>query len=1145
MSARPSKRFETTHLNPFVDIEAQHTDDPETNEEEEAEEGMEEFIDDTATNAAQAPPYPRQRLQLVDSDDQGSMDAFLKRARDRASRWEGAVSANGSVHVQHILETERNAYHAQTWRSYRGPLKVYRGDTGLVVSHGVPPSLMLALLPRLNTQETTVTGARAAQDLRNCAFMQAAFPSNVRPNTDDTFVWKGKVFTTDGLLLLPLLATAIGPETLPAREELELFSQTTSLARATYVSTTRSLSRRCVKPGKRVKIVLGEYIGLVGIVNHVQDLVANVWLESESYLAEIPLECLKMHFLVGDQVKIMSGAPWKNAIGWVIDIQENIVTVYLQDKNEHVKVITEHLDFYNAPFVRELLSPIVTDKNVHEGVVDVSLTDMPVESRSSPMGLSGRYVLRVGQAVYVVGATNLKCCRGYIRNTTYDGTAWVYLEASQREVLLNVKHLFPIPHGDVRIEEILMGPCDDGSASTDNATPVEAVAAPSTTAVITPVQSVNVMERAVPRPKVAATYPEWLRNVAGWGVMVVHEQDPYTICTVKRVEGDIVTILKVAHTETVPVQVLRALLPSQRGDLVVRTTGEDVAGVQVVQAYGEEECEIRKRGSESRLRKKYPRFPTEKLARVTPIMSFNPDNPMGNTLPNNWRSRGGTCECGAKLMQPKLCQGKGKSPTKNFGKFYNMCFDCKAFNFWGEECPVHLLPDHLKNPAIETATGSKPREKIPCANQCGNNGQKGCRTRLCKDCCLKKGGCTTVKSHNPGSGQAANRMLGRAIHPEYGSQTIQAIQNHARRQQYENTIQARRDMEDENILKTTVFFYYLKDADPIRMVIKTKVARQIVPNQQEELQAEELLNARISLVKVWDGAESLPDPVMEEKIVRTPTQKHPRPADPQTPTAPRNARRSYFEMSSPETSPTKRSRMANVSDSKERFNWPRTVAGMVELFGQSDNKPPAGREAQFFMVKYPAMKQASFYKYWKEYREAKALKLLDKYSDWADVCKDLGQRRTLDAVGAAELGEINQRKISKCEIIEISSCSEVERYCLTFMARQKPTRYMTCTPSTNRKQAVYTPSGTKNKTASAGQSHIAGNASGSKDANAPADSNTETASTPSVPAIVNNGAAATEKSRVPGDLSGLKHAKAPADITTKTGFWQYSAYYES
>lgn len=196
------------------------------------------------------------------------------------------------------------------------------------------------------------------------------------------------------------------------------------------------------------------------------------------------------------------------------------------------------------------------------------------------------------------------------------------------------------------------------------------------------------------------------------------------------------------------------------------------------------------------------------------------------------------------------------------------------------------------------------------------------------------------------------------------------------------------------------------------MVIKTKVARQIVPNQQEELQAEELLNARISLVKVWDGAEwvlqgtnvrviipdtgilhlchrSLPDPVMEEKIVRTPTQKHPRPADPQTPTAPRNARRSYFEMSSPETSPTKRSRMANVSDSKERFNWPRTVAGMVELFGQSDNKPPAGREAQFFMVKYPAMKQASFYKYWKEYREAKALKLLDKYSDWADVCKDL------------------------------------------------------------------------------------------------------------------------------------------------------------
>lgn len=68
---------------------------------------------------------------------------------------------------------------------------------------------------------------------------------------------------------------------------------------------------------------------------------------------------------------------------------------------------------------------------------------------------------------------------------------------------------------------------------------------------------------------------------------------------------------------------------------------------------------------------------------------------------------------------------------------------------------MHLLPDHLKNPAIETATGSKPREKIPCANQCGNNGQKGCRTRLCKDCCLKKGGCTTVKSHNPGSGQAA------------------------------------------------------------------------------------------------------------------------------------------------------------------------------------------------------------------------------------------------------------------------------------------------------------------------------------------------------------------------------------------------------
>ncbi|KAF5329673.1 hypothetical protein D9619_009203 [Psilocybe cf. subviscida] len=756
MSASAAPRVKHRQLNPFVDIEATHTDEPSTDDEE--EEALDEFIDDTAATAAPAAAYLRENLGLLTSNDEASVHAFLNRARERASQLDRAVNRDDGAYIEHILEAERNSFHAQTWRAYCGSLKVYRGDTGLVVSHGIDQSLMLALLPRL----------------------------------------KGNVFTMDGLLLVPLLATAMGVETVPSREELALFSQTTSLAKTTYDFATRLLSRQRVEPGKRVKILFGEFTGLVGRVNHVQDSVVDVWLECQNYLAQIPLGCLRMHFCIGDQVKVVPGVPWNNTVGWVINIRDNTVSVYMQDRHDHVEVISEDLDFYSAPFVRELSSPagdntatvevgdrvqmlsfglqgmrgkVVTLHEayasvfsyVHEEVVDVDLKEILVKSKGSRLDLPDRYAQQVGQAVYVVGATDLKRCRGYIRSTLSDGTAWVYLEASQRSVHLKLKDLLPIPHGDVHIEEMLRVPSTAVSSTADGPAPTENITALSTIPAITPAELANPREHLARRPKVAETYPSWLPNVAGWGVMVVQEGDPYAICTVKRVEGDSITILK----------------------------------------------------------------------------------------------------------------------------------------------------------------------------------------------------------------------------------------------------------EDEEMLKTTVVFHYLRDADPIKMVIKTKVARQLIPNQQEELQAEELLNERVPLIKVWNSVEwvlqgtnvlvkipdtgelhlchrSLPDPWMEGKMDITPTRQHPRPVEPRTPTTSTNGRRGYHEMSSPETSPTKRSRIAGTSPTKEKFNWPRTVAGMIEFFSCGGAEQPAeGREAQFFMDRYPSIKHSSFYKYFKEYKEAKALKLFDKHSDWAELCKEL------------------------------------------------------------------------------------------------------------------------------------------------------------
>lgn len=237
-----------------------------------------------------------------------------------------------------------NRRRPQTWARLQGPGKRYRGDIGLLIekSKVFPgsvsdddddsdnnndaddkktkkiPRLSLLILPRMSlysTVDRTPASALQVNELR------------VRPGVSididsyGNFYFEKKCFTSDGFWIADLEDIDLFPEynTLPTANELDKFKECRLLESDTYRKTAKKISQKSMQCHQRVKIIDGAYSGIQCEILYIQGDEAEVYIPSEDCTERIALGGLRMHFEIGDAVRVLAGEH-KNLAGWVVAV---------------------------------------------------------------------------------------------------------------------------------------------------------------------------------------------------------------------------------------------------------------------------------------------------------------------------------------------------------------------------------------------------------------------------------------------------------------------------------------------------------------------------------------------------------------------------------------------------------------------------------------------------------------------------------------------------------------------------------------------------------------------------------------------------------------------------------------------------------
>ena len=151
------------------------------------------------------------------------------------------------------------------------------------------------------------------------------------------FKFQNRFFCREGFLVAQLLDVDVRrpQDDLPTKSELELFAQYPLMESATLSRATTRIPQRAVKLHDRVKVMVGEYQGLIGHVVHLDDFEVGVYLESQDQVETLASSSVRLTFSTGDEVKISSGIH-QGTIGWVVAVNEDGVTILNLEKSLEV-----------------------------------------------------------------------------------------------------------------------------------------------------------------------------------------------------------------------------------------------------------------------------------------------------------------------------------------------------------------------------------------------------------------------------------------------------------------------------------------------------------------------------------------------------------------------------------------------------------------------------------------------------------------------------------------------------------------------------------------------------------------------------------------------------------------------------------------
>ncbi|KAF8199073.1 hypothetical protein BJ912DRAFT_687982 [Pholiota molesta] len=304
--------------------------------------------------------------------------------------------------------------------------RVYGGDTGLVLMIQGSEKLYLALVPRLAIGDADPEVQRPPQALlERLHLAHIKGEKSIKEDIEGRYIWKGYMFSKEGFLLIDLDKIELLPlvETVPRTAELAIFRTTTIIPPRIARRTEEMIRRTRMKLGDRVKVVTGEYLGLIGEITEIleDDSEVNIYMPSQDITQNMLKNDVRVTYRVGDQVKVLDGEH-KGLAAWVVAILLDSLRILNLEKQIEVNVSKADVEFHSPKH-------------------SISLKPRDGYPNWAKLGERNANDVYIGKRVMVIARNAMKGYRGVIKSTTPDGCAFVELDALLRQANLKVKLL--------------------------------------------------------------------------------------------------------------------------------------------------------------------------------------------------------------------------------------------------------------------------------------------------------------------------------------------------------------------------------------------------------------------------------------------------------------------------------------------------------------------------------------------------------------------------------------------------------------------------------------------------------------------------------------------------------------------------------
>ncbi|CAA7267817.1 unnamed protein product [Cyclocybe aegerita] len=211
----------------------------------------------------------------------------------------------------------------------RAKWKKYKGDTGLLVKR--KEGFLVGLIPRIGKESCPPQALAPHDDMVKTFGVCKVKALEVQKR----YIFKKCTYTQEGILLVPIdeIDLIITSEILPCYHEFLLFCDTLLLEEATRLKTLSQVLQKRLQLQDQVKVIRGEFAGVLGEVVEVGNEEVLLRLPSQNIVAPFSILEVCPHFKVGDHVAVTHGEH-KGFKGWVMFVYADTLVVHIAPEKE-------------------------------------------------------------------------------------------------------------------------------------------------------------------------------------------------------------------------------------------------------------------------------------------------------------------------------------------------------------------------------------------------------------------------------------------------------------------------------------------------------------------------------------------------------------------------------------------------------------------------------------------------------------------------------------------------------------------------------------------------------------------------------------------------------------------------------------------